>query len=95
MNKGASLRDRAVVNGAASVSALRASVPSAGMTPYDPSHPDYPNAPSDWDGGPYLCRDGGLYHMRGYGWAHGLGCWNPTADWDRVAYTARAELEWK
>lgn len=29
MNKGASLRDRAVVNGAASVSALRASVPSA------------------------------------------------------------------
>lgn len=62
----------------------------AWMTPYDPSHPDYPNAPSDWDGGPYLCRDGGLYHMRGYGWEHGLGCWNPTADWDRVAYTPKA-----
>jgi hypothetical protein len=60
-----------------------------GMTPYGPSHPDYPNAPSDWDGGPYLCRNGDLYHMRGYGWAHGLGCWNPEADWDRVAYTAK------
>ena len=32
MDKGASLRDRAVVNGAASVSALRASVPSAEIT---------------------------------------------------------------
>lgn len=61
--------------------------PDTGMKPYGPSHPDYPNAPSDWDGGPYLCRDGGLYHMRGYGWAHGLGCWNPSATWDRVAYT--------
>ena len=60
----------------------------AGMTAYGPSHPDYPNAPSDWDHGPYLCRDGNLYHMRGYGWAHGLGCWNPEADWDRIAYTA-------
>lgn len=60
-----------------------------GLTPYGPEHPDYPNAPSDWNGGPYLCRDGGLYHMRGYGWQHGLGCWNPTADWDRVAYTSK------
>lgn len=64
----------------------------SGMTPYGPSHPDYPNAPSDWDGGPYLCRDGGLYHMRGYGWEHGLYCWNPTSDWDRVAYTAQEKL---
>ena len=62
-----------------------------GMVAYGPEHPDYPNAPSDWDGGPYLCRDGQRYHMRGYGWAHGVGCWNETADWDRVAYTpARA-----
>lgn len=66
-----------------------AGIANAGMTPYGPSHPDYPNPPSDWDGGPYLCRDGGLYHMRGYGWEHGLGCWNPEADWDRVAYTTQ------
>ena len=58
------------------------------MVSYGPDHPDYPNAPSDWDGGPYLCRDGQLYHMRGYGWGHGLGCWNDTADWDRIAYRA-------
>lgn len=57
-----------------------------GMVPYGPDHPDYPNAPSDWDGGPYLCRDGWLYHMRGYGWEHGLCCRNATADWDRIAY---------
>lgn|GEM_PF-6899838 len=44
-------------------------------------------APADWDGGPYLCRDGKMYHMRGYGWGHGTHCWNPTADWDRIAYT--------
>lgn len=61
------------------------------LMPYGPNHPDYPNAPSDWDGGPYLCRDGGMYHMRGYGWEHGLGCWNATADWDRIAYTAIAQ----
>jgi hypothetical protein len=60
-------------------------VPS-GMVAYGPDHPDYPNAPGDWDGGPYLCRDGQLYHMRGYGWEHGLGCWAATADWDRIAY---------
>jgi hypothetical protein len=60
-------------------------VPS-GMVAYGPDHPDYPNAPSDWDGGPYLCRDGQLYHMRGYGWEHGLGCWAAAADWDRIAY---------
>ena len=58
------------------------------LAPYGPDHPDYPNAPRDWDGGPYLCRDGQLYHMRGYGWGHGLGCWNATADWDRIAYRA-------
>ena len=58
----------------------------AEMKDYGPSHPDYPNAPSDWDGGAYLCRDGGLYYLRGYGWEHGLGCRNPTADWDRIAY---------
>lgn len=63
------------------------------LKPYGPSHPDYPNAPSDWDGGPYRCRDGGLYHMRGYGWEHGLGCWNPTADWDRVAYPALTDTK--
>ena len=56
---------------------------------YGPDHPDYPNTPLDWDGGPYLCRDGDLYHMRGYGWGHGLGCWDATADWDRVAYRAQ------
>lgn len=27
------------------------------LVPYGTEHPDYPNAPSDWDGGPYLCRD--------------------------------------
>lgn len=46
-------------------------------------------APADWDGGPYLCRDGAMYHMRGYGWGHGTNCWNPTADWDRIAYTPK------
>lgn len=64
-----------------------AEIAAKGMKPYGPSHPDYPNAPSDWDGGPYLCRDGGMYHMRGYGWEHGLFCQNATSDWDRVAYT--------
>ena len=63
----------------------------ARMVPYGPEHPDYPNAPSDWDGGPYLCRDNKLYHLRGYGWAHGLNCWNATASWDRVAYSALAQ----
>lgn len=63
------------------------------MKPYGPEHPDYPNAPSDWDGGPYLCRDNQLYHMRGYGWGHGLGCWNPTADWDRIAYTPKGHSD--
>ena len=42
--------------------------------------------PVDWDGGPYLCRDGDEYIMRGYDWAHGTGCWNETADWDRIGY---------
>jgi len=61
------------------------------MKAYGPDHPDYPNAPADWDGGPYQCRDGGMYHMRGYSWRHGEGCWNATADWDRVSYTPVAE----
>ena len=66
---------------------------AAGLTEYGPDHPDYPNAPSDWDGGPYLCRDGGMYHMRGYGWGHGLGCWKATAVWDRVGYTSTNRKE--
>lgn len=61
----------------------------AGMKAWGPESPGYPNAPADWDGGPYLCRDGKLYHMCGYGWEHGYGCWNPQSDWDRVAYTPR------
>ena len=64
-----------------------------GMKPYGPDHPDYPNAPKDWDGGAYMCRDGGMFYMRGYGWKHGLGCWNSTASWDRVAYRVRKILE--
>ena len=51
-----------------------------GMKAYGPAHADYPNAPSDWDSGPYLCRDGGMYYMRGYGWKHGEFCSNPTSD---------------
>jgi hypothetical protein len=47
-------------------------------------------APADWDGEAYLCRDGKTYYLRGYGWGHGMGCWNPTADWDRIGYIARA-----
>ena len=62
------------------------------MVPYGPEHRDYPNAPIDWDGGPYQCRDGQLYHMRGYGWGHGLGCWNATADWDRIAYSPTSRI---
>ena len=54
--------------------------------PYGPEHPDYPNAPRDWDQGPYMCRDGQWYHMSGYGWKHGLYCSNPTSDWDRISY---------
>lgn len=49
-----------------------------------------PEAPTDWDGGPYLCRDGQTYHLRGYDWQHGAYCWNPTASWDRIGYRARA-----
>lgn len=48
--------------------------------------------PADWDGGPYLCRDGKTCWMRGYDWRHGTGCWNPTADWDRIGYKT-AHLE--
>lgn len=59
-----------------------------GMTSYGPDHPDYPNAPKNWDNGPYLCRDGSMYHMRGYVWRWGEGSWVNEADWDRVAYTA-------
>lgn len=43
-------------------------------------------APADWDGGPYLCRDGGTYHLRGFGWEHGYGAWTATANWDRIGY---------
>lgn len=57
-----------------------------GWKDYGPNHPDYPNAPKDWDTGPYICRDGGHYYMRGYGWEHGMGCWEDQADWDRIAY---------
>lgn len=57
-----------------------------GWKTYGPEHPDYPNPPSGWDGGAYLCRDGGLYYLRGWGWEHGLYCTNPTSDWDRIAY---------
>jgi hypothetical protein len=64
--------------------------PSREVVVYGPEHPDYPNAPSDWDGGAYLCRDGEFYHMRGYGWAHGLGCWSATASWDRIGYRRAA-----
>lgn len=58
-----------------------------GMVAYGPNHPDYPNQPKDWDFGPYLCRDGALYYMRGYGWQHGMYCSAPIADYDRIAYT--------
>ena len=60
-----------------------------GMTDYGPKHPDYPDEPKDWDKGAYLCRDGGMYFVCGYGWGHGIGCWNPTASWDRIAYTTK------
>ena len=60
----------------------------AGMVEW---HGQTEEPPEDWDGGPYLCRDGGLYHMRGYSWKHGAGCWNETADWDRIAYTPRRD----
>jgi len=56
-----------------------------GMTPWD-GRTEEP--PEDWDRGPYLCRDGKMYIMNGYDWKFGTGCWNPTAVWDRVAYTA-------
>ena len=59
---------------------------AAGWKKYGKEHPDYPNTPTDWDHGPYLCRDGGTYRMRGYGWEHGLGCWKAEAAWDRIAY---------
>jgi len=62
-----------------------------GMNGYGPDHPDYPNAPKDWDERPYLCRDGKEYWMNGYGWRWGEGCWNQIADWDRVAYTPKIE----
>jgi hypothetical protein len=48
------------------------------------------SAPDDWDGGPYLCRDGQEYHMAGYDWGHGTHCWNETADWDRIGYRRKA-----
>lgn len=47
--------------------------------------------PVDWDGGPYLCRDGGIYHMRGYDWQHGTRAWSATADWDCIGYKRRAQ----
>lgn len=43
-------------------------------------------APEDWDGDVYLCRDGKTYHLCGYGWQHGYGCVNSTTDWDRIGY---------
>lgn len=50
-------------------------------------------APADWDGGVYLCRDGQTYWMNGYDWGHGTNCWNPTASWDRIGYRAKSEGE--
>lgn len=47
--------------------------------------------PADWDGGPYLCRDGQEYYMRGYDWNHGTHCYNETADWDRIGYRRAKE----
>jgi len=48
------------------------------------------NPPDNWDGGAYLCRDGGEYLMRGYDWNHGTNCYNATADWDRIGYRPSA-----
>lgn len=62
----------------------RAMAEAAGLTYW----PGGDHAPADWDGGPYLCRDGKLYHLRGYGWKHGEFCSNPTSDWDRIGYRA-------
>lgn len=46
--------------------------------------------PADWDGGPYLCRDGKVYWFRGYDWKHGTNCLNPTACWDRIGYKPKS-----
>ncbi len=62
--------------------AAKAMAEAAGMTYW----PGGDAAPADWDGGPYLCRDGGLYHMRGYDWRHGTNAYAKTADWDRIGY---------
>lgn len=69
---------------------------------YNEAHPDEQpfrvwmggdEAPADWDGEAYLCRDGGVYLQRGYGWKHGEGCWNATSDWDRVGYRIAQSVE--
>lgn len=53
---------------------------AAGLSAYGPDHPDYPNAPSDWDGGPMQADDGKLYWIP------------PEWSWKRVALYQRAHL---
>jgi hypothetical protein len=60
-----------------------------GMVPWDGRTKE---PPEDWDGGAYLCRDGKMYFLNGWDWGHGTHCDNPTASWDRIAYTIRAAL---
>ena len=57
----------------------------AGMVAYGPEHPDYPNAPKDWDGEAAFCRDGAIFRVAlrraDHRWKHiGLGS-------DFIAYT--------
>jgi hypothetical protein len=47
-------------------------------------------APKDFDGGSYLCRDGNMYFLNGWDWGHGTHCDNSTACWDRIGYTRKA-----
>jgi len=64
-----------------------------GMVPYGPDHRDYPNAPSDWDGGVH----GGVCLADGEEWGgwHGKGwaTWDLEATNNRriIAYTPRPD----
>jgi hypothetical protein len=71
----------------------QAEVP-AGMKAYGPAHPDYPNAPKDWNGGPVLLRNGATSH-NAQRWSVGYPadlCNHPTGT-DIIAYTPSTSVQ--
>jgi len=72
--------------------AQRAREVPAGMVPFGPEHPDYPNRPRDWDPqGWQVRRNGALALGIGATWTHARPSSGRT-EYDIVAYTPRPAM---